>query len=178
MKGCTLMLTRCEEAGRPIDLDLPIGRLSRMDSMQQQRMVRARLRIAGSDDGKKRWEFARRTRYRCQTLPKVQFAGHTLECLEGANLRVVLLRARLPLYTRVARAVHCRGHGTCGTCAVRIDGPVSEPTAAELRRLRLPPHRPNEGLRLACQCNVLGDITVTKYDGFFGRPDSPSDART
>ena len=125
MKGCTLMLTRCEEAGQPIDLDLPIGRLSRMDSMQQQRMVPARLRIAGSDGGKKRWEFARRTRYRCQTLPKVQFAGHTLECLEGANLRVVLLRARLPLYTRVARAVHCRGHGTCGTCAVRIDGPVA-----------------------------------------------------
>jgi len=52
---------------------------------------------------------------------------------------------------------------------VRIDGPVSEPTTAELRRLRLPPHRPSEGLRLACQCNVLGDITVTKYDGFWGQ---------
>ena len=132
-------------------------------------MPRPRLRIAGSDDGLKRREFARRTRYRCQTLPKVQFAGHTLECPEGANLRVVLLRARLSLYTRVARAVHCRGHGTCGTCAVRIDGPVSEPTVAERRRLRLPPHRPSEGLRLACQCNVLGDISVTKYDGFWGQ---------
>jgi ferredoxin len=82
---------------------------------------------------------------------------------------MVLLRARLPLYTRVAHALHCRGHGTCGTCAVRIEGAVSEPTSAELRRLRLPPHSPDSGLRLACQCSVLGDIAVTKYDGLFGQ---------
>jgi ferredoxin len=82
---------------------------------------------------------------------------------------VVLLRARLPLYTTVARAIHCRGNGACGTCAVRVEGPVSEPTATELRRLRLPPHSPESGLRLACQLNVLGDITVTKYEGLFGQ---------
>ena len=52
---------------------------------------------------------------------------------------------------------------------MRVEGPVSEPTAAEKRRLRLPPHRPNAGLRLACQCNVLGDINVTKHDGFWGQ---------
>ena len=102
-------------------------------------------------------------------MPTVRFDDKTIECPEGANLRVVLLRARLPLYTRVARAVHCRGHGTCGTCAVRVVGPVSEPTPAERRRLRLPPHDPESGLRLACQCNVLGDITVTKYEGLFGQ---------
>lgn len=87
----------------------------------------------------------------------------------GANLRVVLLRARLPLYTKVARAVHCRGHGTCGTCAVRVEGKVSEPTPAELRRLSLPPHDPQAGLRLACQTSVLGDVTVTKHPGLFGQ---------
>ena len=101
-------------------------------------------------------------------MPKVHFAGQTIECPPGANLRVVLLRARLPLYTRVARAIHCRGHGTCGTCAVRVTGSVSEPTATELRRLRLPPHDPVAGLRLACQTTVLGDVTVTKYEGLFG----------
>jgi ferredoxin len=102
-------------------------------------------------------------------LPTVRFAGRSVECPLGANLRVVLLRARLPLYSRVAHAVHCRGHGTCGTCAVRIEGPVSEPTAAEVRRLRLPPHRPDAGLRLACQCSVQGDLVVTKYAGLFGQ---------
>jgi ferredoxin len=102
-------------------------------------------------------------------MPKVCFAGQTIECLPGANLRVVLLRARLPLYTRVARAIHCRGNGACGTCAVRVEGPVSEPTAIELRRLRMPPHHPEAGLRLACQTTVLGDVTVVKYDGLFGQ---------
>ena len=104
-------------------------------------------------------------------MPIVSFQGHEIECLDGANLRVVLLRARLPLYTKAARALHCRGHGTCGTCAVRIEGPVSEPTAAERLRLRLPPHVADRGLRLACQCSVLGDITVTKQEGFFGTRD-------
>ena len=100
-------------------------------------------------------------------MPTVHFAGRAVECPLGANLRVVLLRARLPLYTRVARAVHCRGNGTCGTCAVRVEGPVTPPTPAELRRLRLPPHHPDAGLRLACQCNVLGDLVVTKFPGLF-----------
>jgi ferredoxin len=102
-------------------------------------------------------------------LPTVKFAGQCVECPLGANLRVVLLRARLPLYTRVAEAIHCRGGAVCGTCAVRVEGPVSEPTPAELRRLRLPPHHAESGLRLACQCSVLGDVTVTKHGGLFGQ---------
>jgi ferredoxin len=106
-------------------------------------------------------------------VPTVRFADQTIECPLGANLRVVLLRAQVPLYTRVARAIHCRGRGTCGTCAVRIEGSVSPPTPAEQRRLRLPPHRPEAGLRLACQCSVLGDITVIKYDGMWGQHASP-----
>jgi ferredoxin len=106
-------------------------------------------------------------------MPTVRFAGRSIECPHGANLRVVLLRARLPLYTRVARAIHCRGNGTCGTCAVRVEGPVTDPTAAELRRLRFPPHHADSGLRLACQTNVLGDVTVTKYEGLFGQGSEP-----
>ena len=41
-------------------------------------------------------------------MPTVYFAGKSVECPEGANLRTVLLRARLPLYNGVARAIHCR----------------------------------------------------------------------
>ena len=102
-------------------------------------------------------------------MPKVEFAGETIECLEGANLRLVLIRARLPLYTKVARAIHCRGNGTCGTCAVNIEGPVSEPTASEIRRRKFPPQRLKAELRLACQCSVLGDLKVTKFEGMFGQ---------
>jgi len=102
-------------------------------------------------------------------LPIVSFAGRKVECPHGANLRVVLLRARLPLYTLVARAIHCRGRALCGTCAVQIEGPVSPPTEAEEQRLRGFPHTREAGLRLACQCSVLGDVVVTKHPGLFGQ---------
>lgn len=101
-------------------------------------------------------------------MPTIQFAGRSVECPHGANLRMVLLRARLPTYTRVARAIHCRGMGTCGTCAVRIEGPVSEPTKIERWRLDFPPQRAESGLRLACQCSVLGDLKVVKHAGLWG----------
>ena len=102
-------------------------------------------------------------------MPTVTFEGSKVECLLGSNLRMVLLRARLPLYTGAARALHCRGAALCGTCAVGIVGEVSEPTEAERRRLSLFPHRPDAALRLACQCNVQGDLKVTKYAGLFGQ---------
>ncbi len=102
-------------------------------------------------------------------MPTIRFAGQSIACPQGANLRAVLLRARLPLYNGAARAIHCRGFGTCGTCAVRIDGPVSEPTRIEKLRLGFPPHDRESGLRLACQANVLGDVSVTKYDGLWGQ---------
>lgn len=107
-------------------------------------------------------------------MPTVRFAGKSIEAPEGANLRMVLVRARLPLYTRAARALHCRGRATCGTCAVRVEGAVSEPTAAELRRLSLPPHDKSSGLRLACQIRVLGDVEVWKQPGFFGNREDDS----
>ena len=102
-------------------------------------------------------------------MPTVEFAGHRVECPHGANLRVVLLRARLPLYHGAARALHCRGLALCGTCAVHIEGPVSPPTPGEIRRLSLAPHRPDSGLRLACQVSVQGDLKVEKHAGLFGQ---------
>lgn len=108
-------------------------------------------------------------------MPTVHFAGQSVECPQGANLRTVLLRARLPLYNGVARAVHCRGFGTCGTCAVRIQGETSPPTAVERVRLALPPHGRGAGLRLACQTEVRGDLVVTKYDGLWGQGPKPVD---
>ena len=108
-------------------------------------------------------------------MPTVAFAGKKVECPEGANLRTVLVRARLPLYNGAARALHCRGLGACGTCAVRIVGAVSEPTAVEKLRISIPPHDREKGLRLACQCNVLGDLEVTKYTGLWGHGDDPVD---
>jgi ferredoxin len=102
-------------------------------------------------------------------MPTVSFAGARVECLPGSNLRMVLLRARLPLYASVAAALNCRGNGVCGTCSVRIEGDCSPPTPAEQRRLTIFPHRPDSGVRLACQVSVQGDLVVTKPPGLFGQ---------
>jgi len=104
-------------------------------------------------------------------VPTVRFAGRAVACAEGANLRRVLMDAGLPLYHRVARAIHCRGMGTCGTCAVRIEGPVSGTTPVERWRLGFPPHERERGLRLACQVRVLGDLEIEKYEGLWGQGD-------
>jgi uncharacterized 2Fe-2S/4Fe-4S cluster protein (DUF4445 family) len=48
----------------------------------------------------------------------------------------------------------CGGGGTCGACRVRIaDGTVTPPVDSEKRAVA-------EGLRLACQTRVLGDVRV------------------
>lgn len=102
-------------------------------------------------------------------MPIVTFAGVKIECELGANLRRVLMRAKLPLYHPLARVAHCRGMGTCGTCAVKLRGSASWPTKLEALRLRLPPHTSEAGLRLACQCVVHGDLDVEKFGGIWGQ---------
>ena len=66
-----------------------------------------------------------------------------------------MLEAGVTPHNGRAALINCRGLGTCGTCAVEVQGPV-EPqqwTAAERLRLHFPPHSPpgNQRLRLACQ---------------------------
>ena len=102
-------------------------------------------------------------------MPIITFQGHTITCEPGANLRRLLLDHDLPPYNGKAVFINCRGLGTCGTCAVQIEGEVSPPAARERVRLALPPHRAEAGLRLACQCQVLGDLQVIKHPGFWGQ---------
>ena len=48
----------------------------------------------------------------------------------------------------------CGGRGACGKCAVKLEGAVSEPNAAERK----------SGTRLSCQAELLGDATVWLSD--------------
>ncbi len=102
-------------------------------------------------------------------MPTVEFRGEEVECEEGAVLRDVLRDAGLTPHNGRADTFNCRGHGTCGTCAVDVEGDVSEMAGGERRRLSLPPHDPGDGLRLACQTRVQGDVTVLKHGGYFGQ---------
>lgn len=102
-------------------------------------------------------------------MPTVRFRGRAIDCEDGAVLRDVLLSAGETPHNGRADLLNCRGFGSCGTCAVAIEGPVSEPTRRERRRLDFPPHDPDSGLRLACQTRVEGDLEVEKFDGFWGQ---------
>jgi ferredoxin len=102
-------------------------------------------------------------------MATIQFGDAEIECEEGALLRDVLLDAGHSPHNGRSNIVNCHGFGTCGTCAVEIEGSVSDPTSRERRRLDFPPHSPDSGLRLACQTRVEGDITVRKHDGFWGQ---------
>ncbi len=104
-------------------------------------------------------------------MPTVKAEGKTFTCESGANLRQVLLENDVDVYNGVASVINCHGLGTCGTCAVQVQGAVSEPEWREKARLSLPPHSLEKGRRLSCQVQVLGDVTVTKYDGFWGQDD-------
>jgi ferredoxin len=104
-------------------------------------------------------------------MPTVQAEGKTFTCESGANLRQVMLDNGIDVYNGAASVVNCHGLGTCGTCAVQVKGSVSEMEWREKTRLSLPPHNLEKGRRLSCQVKVLGDVTVTKYDGFWGQDD-------
>jgi ferredoxin len=102
-------------------------------------------------------------------MATVRFGDAAIECEQGALLRDVLLDAGHSPHNGGSGLLNCNGFGTCGTCAVEIDGPVSDQTSRERRRLNFPPHTPEDGLRLACQTRVQGDITVRKHEGFWGQ---------
>jgi len=111
-------------------------------------------------------------------MPTVTFGDSEVDCEAGATLRDVLLDAGMSPHNGGADTLNCRGHGTCGTCAVEIraddesddaEPPVSDVGTVERGRLSVPPHDPESGLRLACRTRVYGDIAVTKHPGFWGQ---------
>lgn len=101
-------------------------------------------------------------------MPTVTFEGTDIECERGAVLRDVLVRGGCSPHNGPLMA-SCQGFGTCGTCAVEVDGEVGERTRRERWRLSIPPHDPDSGLRLACQTTVAGDVEVTKHPGVWGQ---------
>jgi len=102
-------------------------------------------------------------------MPTIKFKGQIIKCQKGDNLRKVLRRVNLSPHNGEAAWFNCKGLGSCGTCAVEIKGDVNPLTKMEKWRLNFPPHTMKNGLRLACQCVVLSDLELKKYDGFWGQ---------
>jgi ferredoxin len=104
-------------------------------------------------------------------MPTITVKGQRITCATGASLRQVLLAHGFDLYNGNAKIINCRGIGTCGTCAVAIQGEISALNWKERARLSLPPHSLDKKRRLACQIEVTEDIEVKKYEGFWGQGD-------
>ncbi len=102
-------------------------------------------------------------------MPTVTFKGKKFKCERGENLRKALIENGLNPHNGSSRLINCLGIGTCGTCAVKIDGKVSPMNLKEKVRLNLAPHKLEKGLRLSCQVKVNGDISVEKGEGFWGQ---------
>ncbi len=98
----------------------------------------------------------------------IQFKNHEFEASEGSNLRKVLLKNNVSPHNGNARYLNCKGLGTCGTCAVEITGETNSKTNLEKFRLNFPPHKTENGLRLACQIKVCSNLKLIKHDGFWG----------
>ena len=102
-------------------------------------------------------------------MPIIKFQKQVIKCRVGDNLRNALLSANLSPHSQNSKWLNCKGMGTCGTCAVKIEGDVTPLTKIEKLRLVFPPHNLENGLRLACQCKVMGDLKLKKYGGFWGQ---------
>jgi ferredoxin len=94
-------------------------------------------------------------------MPKVEFLdwGKKVEVGKYANLRKVALLHDVQLYKGIDRLANCLGNGLCGTCTVQVVEGAENLTPKTLREQFKLKHRP-ENIRLACQCQVLGDVCV------------------
>lgn len=102
-------------------------------------------------------------------MPMISYEGERIECEPGSELRAALLKADLSPHNGASNYANCGGRAVCGTCAVEVDGPVSEMGEEERSRLSKWPHDLDSGLRLACRTRVEGDIEVVKHGGFWGQ---------
>jgi ferredoxin len=109
-------------------------------------------------------------------MPQVEFldAGKKVEVGKYANLRKVALLNDVDLYKGIDRIANCLGNGLCGTCTVKIVEGHENLTPMTLREKFKLKNRPAD-IRLACQCQVLGDVCVLTnhaltYDDLYAEP--------
>ncbi len=100
-------------------------------------------------------------------MPKIMAEGKVFEVAQETNLRQALLAQKISLYTEGSEIFNCHGHAMCSSCLVKVEGAISEPTKLE-NQMSFPAYLAHQDRRLACQVKVLGDIKVTRFDGYFG----------
>lgn len=99
-------------------------------------------------------------------MPKVLAQDKTSECMRRANRQKILLQNGIDLYNSGAKVINCRLIGSCSV-QLQAEGKASKANWRE-GQLSLPPHSPIKNLGFACQTQLMGDVKVTNFDGFWG----------
>ena len=110
-------------------------------------------------------------------MPTIIYNSQRFIASVGQNIRSALQQHGVSVHNGQSSWFNCKGLGTCGTCAVEVNGEVSPIRSAERYRLQFPPHKLSTGLRLACQCKILGDVSIQKHTGFWGHQRRETGAR-
>ena len=100
-------------------------------------------------------------------MPKIMAGGKVFEVALKTNLRQALLAQKISLYNEGSEILNCHGQAMCSTCLVKVEGAISKPTKLE-NQMGIPSYFAHKERRLACQVKVLGDVKVTRFDGYFG----------
>jgi len=79
----------------------------------------------------------------------------SVSVLAGTNLLEILQREGLPISSV------CGGKGKCGKCKIKVIGETSPPS--EIEKKFLTPKEIREGIRLACQTKVLGNVVLYPF---------------
>jgi ferredoxin len=105
-------------------------------------------------------------------MPTITFVKDKkeLQVPVGANLRREMMQAGITVYSGPHKLLHCPGVSMCGSCRVLITkGAENASPMGFMERTRLKmsiPYIGNEDtMRLACQTQVMGDMTVENTPG-------------
>ena len=101
-------------------------------------------------------------------MPIVNFVNEKKEIQvpDGANLRKEAMRAGIQVYPGINKILHCPGISTCGSCRVLITkgmehaSPMGFMERIRLQKLSMAYIGHEDTMRLSCQTNVHGDMTV------------------
>lgn len=91
-------------------------------------------------------------------MPKIRFLKNpdrVVEVPAGTNLMTALLDAGLPV------ASSCDGEGVCAKCRLQIiEGSENLNRPNQLEEFLAERYDLKKGVRISCQCEVLGDVKV------------------
>ncbi len=96
-------------------------------------------------------------------VPTIHFIreGVRVDVPEGDNVRYPALEHDVPVYCGLWKFANCHGNGLCASDRVAVSPSVNTNPLTFLEQIRLGGDlKKNPNMRLACQVQVFGDVTV------------------